>query len=50
MGVALGLGYLPCAFLGLSPWLGLTLGAVAIGVLVLVLGKRADDPLPAQNA
>ena len=39
-------GYLPCAFLGWSPWLGLAVGAAVIVGLVFLLG-RVPEPLPA---
>jgi Na+/H+ antiporter NhaC len=42
--VAMILGYLPCAFLGISPWLGLVLGAGAIVGLLLLVGRRSDEP------
>ena len=44
LAVALVVGYFPAAFLGLSPWLSLALGA---GVLVFVLlryGRKAEAP------
>lgn len=39
-------GYLPAAYFGLSPYLGLLFGAAVITALVFAIGKRADDPLP----
>ncbi len=41
-GVALVLGYLPAGW-GLSPWLSLAVGLAALLVLVLRLGRRAED-------
>ncbi|MAF64661.1 MAG: sodium:proton antiporter [Planctomycetes bacterium] len=44
MGVAMIAGYLPCAFLGLSPWIAMLCGsALLIGFLRLV-GRRAGEP------
>ena len=44
MGVALGVGYLPCAFLGTSPWLGMAAGAMLLTAIVMLVGRRADEP------
>ena len=43
MGTAMAFGYLPCAIFGISPWLGLALGILALTALVKVIGKRADE-------
>ena len=54
MSVAIGIGYLPCAYLGWSPLISLGLGLVALAALVLGLGRpkppprSAADPLPNQ--
>jgi len=40
--VALVLGYLPCALLGLSPWLALLVAAAALVGIVFTLGRRSD--------
>jgi Na+/H+ antiporter NhaC len=42
--VAMVCGYLPCAFLGASPWIGLVVGAAAVVGLLFLLGRRADEP------
>ncbi|MDF1799674.1 MAG: Na+/H+ antiporter NhaC family protein [Planctomycetota bacterium] len=39
-------GYLPAAYFGMSPYLGLLFGAAVITALVFAIGKRADDPHP----
>ena len=49
MGVALAVGYFPCALWGLSPWIALGMGTVTLLVLVRWFGRRADDA-PAQPA
>ena len=41
--VAALVGYLPVGY-GVSPWISLGLGALVVTVLVLRLGRRADDP------
>ena len=41
MGAAMVFGYLPCAFFGLSPYLGLLLGASALGLFLFVAGRPA---------
>ena len=43
MGVAMGAGYLPCTYLGVSPFLGLALGAALLTGVVL-LGGRTTGP------
>jgi len=45
MGVGIVCGYLPCAFLGMNPLLGLLLGALALTAVLFTFGKRADDPV-----
>ena len=42
-GVAILTGYLPCTYVGLSPWISLALGAVALVVLLRLFGRRADE-------
>ncbi|MEZ5988014.1 MAG: Na+/H+ antiporter NhaC family protein [Planctomycetota bacterium] len=44
MATALVLGYLPVAGLGLSPWIALVLGAVAILVFLRVIGRDPEAP------
>ena len=44
MGVALVAGYLPCAFLGTSPWVGMAAGAAVLAAIVMLVGRRADEP------
>ena len=46
MGVGMVCGYLPAAFLGLSPYLGLALGAAVLVAFLFTLGRRADDKEP----
>ena len=46
MGVGIVFGYLPCAFLGMSPLIGLLVGAAVLTALVFLVGKRADDETP----
>ena len=43
MGVAAVFGYLPATYLGLSPWLCVALGSVALAGLLFLFGRRADD-------
>ncbi len=45
MGVALAFGYLPCAIFGISPWLAIAMGSVALIALMFAIGRRADDPI-----
>ena len=47
MGVGMVFGYLPAAFLGLSPYVGLLLGAGALTAMLFLLGRKADEPAPA---
>jgi len=47
MVVALVAGYLPVAFLGLSPWLAYCFGALLIVVFLRVFGRHADS-MPAE--
>ncbi len=42
MTVAMIVGYLPCALLGLSPFLGLLLGVGVLAALVFLKGRRPD--------
>ncbi|MAE28775.1 MAG: Na+/H+ antiporter NhaC family protein [Planctomycetota bacterium] len=44
MATAMVCGYLPCAFLGLSPWLALPLGGAVLALGLRIFGQRADDP------
>jgi hypothetical protein len=44
MSVAMFAGYLPCAYFGISPWLGLACGALVITAAIFALGRRADEP------
>ncbi len=41
-GVAVLIGYLPVSFFGLSPWLALATGALALVLLLLGLGRNPD--------
>jgi Na+/H+ antiporter NhaC len=43
MAVALGLGYMPCAFSGAHPLVSLAGAAALLAAIVFLLGKRADD-------
>jgi Na+/H+ antiporter NhaC len=43
MAVAVGLGYLPCAMMGLSPWLALAAGAAALVGVALCFGRRVPE-------
>jgi Na+/H+ antiporter NhaC len=43
MGTGLVVGYLPCAFFGMSPFLGLVLGMACLTAIVFLFGKKADD-------
>jgi Na+/H+ antiporter NhaC len=52
MGVAIVCGYLPVTYLGLSPWLCLPAGAIALYAALRLFGERADelsDELPADG-
>ncbi len=42
MAIAIVAGYFPCAFLGLSPYLGWLIGLGLLGLLIFVTGKRVD--------
>ncbi len=42
MAAAVFCGYLPCTYLGLSPWLCLLLGAVVLLSFLLLMGRRTD--------
>jgi len=42
--LALGLGYAPAAFLGLSPWIGILSGIIVIVAGIRLIGKSADSP------
>ena len=42
MSVAMGCCYLPCALFGLSPWVGIGIGAVVLAVVLLACGRRAE--------
>lgn len=44
MGVGITFGYLPSAYLGMNPLLGLGLGALALTVFLFIFGERADEP------
>lgn len=44
MGVSILLGYLPCAMLGMSPWIGLVVGAITLVAILLLFGRTSDDP------
>ena len=43
MGISVTFGYLPCAYFGMSPWLGLALAAGAIVAVVFLVGRPVDD-------
>jgi len=43
-------GYFPATYYGLSPWLGLLLGAVILTVLLLVIGRPDEDKLVPRSA
>jgi hypothetical protein len=45
MGVAIVCGYLPVTYLGLSPWLCLPAGALALYAFLRLFGQRADTLL-----
>ena len=47
MVVALLVGYLPCTFLGVSPFLALGLGALALVGFLRLCGRKAAEPVPA---
>lgn len=47
--VALFAGYLPCTYLGLSPYAGLALGIATIVVIIFVFGRRSE-PAPEEEA
>ncbi|MEM7310544.1 MAG: Na+/H+ antiporter NhaC family protein [Planctomycetota bacterium] len=42
MGAAMLLGYLPCTYFGVSPYLALVFGAVALVVVLLWMGRRPE--------
>ncbi|MBC8451131.1 MAG: Na+/H+ antiporter NhaC family protein [Planctomycetes bacterium] len=42
MGVGILFGYLPCAFFGMSPLLGLAVGASVLVAVVFTFGRKAD--------
>lgn len=42
--VAMAVGYLPCAMLGLSPWIAIAIGSVLIVGIVYRFGKLTDPP------
>jgi Na+/H+ antiporter NhaC len=44
MTVALGLGYIPCAFFELSPWLMLPINALVLVAVLRLVGKRDEQP------
>lgn len=41
MGASIVCGYFPATYFGLSPWLGLVGGAVALTLVLLVFGKKS---------
>jgi len=41
-------GYLPCALLGFSPWLGLVLGFLVLALGLRTFGRQADAPATAE--
>ncbi len=43
MTVSLGLGYLPCALMGLSPWIALGASALALVGVVFLFGRRVES-------
>ena len=43
MSMSLAVGYLPCAFLGMSPYIALVLGMVFLTGIVFSFGKKADE-------
>ncbi len=43
MAVALGVGYLPVTFFGVSPWVSLVAGGVVLFLILRLRGERADD-------
>ena len=47
MGVGILMGYLPCAFLGMHPAIGLVVGAITLVAILLFFGRKADDDVPA---
>lgn len=47
MAVALGAGYLPCAYLGWSPLVALVVGGLVLALVALVFGRRTPGPGPA---
>jgi len=42
MFVSIACGYAPAAYFGLSPWLGLIVGALVLFVVVMVLGRKSQ--------
>ncbi|MEO0651154.1 MAG: Na+/H+ antiporter NhaC family protein [Planctomycetota bacterium] len=46
MGVSIAFGYLPCAYLGLSPYIGLGLAVLALVAIVFLIGRRVEDGPP----
>ena len=41
--VSVACGYLPAAYIGLSPWIGLALGAAALAVVIVLFGRKTED-------
>ncbi len=41
--VSVSCGYFPATYYGLSPWVGLAIGAVLLAILVVVFGKKAGE-------
>ncbi|MEW6072013.1 MAG: Na+/H+ antiporter NhaC family protein [Planctomycetota bacterium] len=46
MAVAIVCGYLPCTYLGLSPWLACLAGIVALAGCLFVFGRRVEEAAP----
>ncbi|MEM8713494.1 MAG: Na+/H+ antiporter NhaC family protein, partial [Planctomycetota bacterium] len=44
MAVALGVGYLPVTFFGVSPWITLIAGGVLMALILRMKGKRVEEP------
>jgi len=43
MAIAIVAGYFPCAFFGLSPYVGWVLGLALLTLLIMVTGKRVES-------
>lgn len=46
MSIGILIGYLPCAFLGMHPLIGLVVGAITLTAILLFFGKKAGDEAP----